>query len=245
MVPGLACIHHMPLTLLPAEPKSRLAASERAPRRGWRFVVPFLMVFCVAGCSSAATRVAAPVVRLVRVRTSGCISTETSTGFVVRPGMVITVAHALHDATTVAVDGDAAEVVAVNERMDAALLKWVGSPDRQVAFAPPTLGMAAHVLRWNHGRAQRIDANVTTVAPIDYSDLRLHTEYLRDGLLIDQESRPGDSGAPVIDRDGAVVGMLFASRVNDTPEGFAVASNELQALIAAGPAAQPWVGGCT
>lgn len=155
------------------------------------------------------------------------------------------VAHALHDATTVTVDGHAAEVISVNERIDAAMLRWAGSPDRKVMFAPPTQGSAAHVLRWNHDRVQRIDATITRVAPIDYSDLRLGTEYLRDGLLIDQESRPGDSGAPVINGDGAVVGMLFASRLGDTAEGFAVAANEVQALIASGASAQPWVGSCT
>ena len=168
-----------------------------------------------------------------------------SAGFVVRPGVVMTVAHAVREATKVSVDGQVAEVVAIDDRMDAALLRWPGGPDRQVVFAPPSVGAAVGVLRWSHDRVQRIDAMITTVAPIDYSDLRLHTEYLRDGVLIDHESRPGDSGAPVVDGDGSVVGMLFASRVGDTAQGFALASSEMQALIAAGPSANPWVGSCS
>jgi S1-C subfamily serine protease len=186
-----------------------------------------------------------PVLRLVRVNTSGCSpTTEISTGFIVRPGLVVTVAHALHDATKVTVEGKPAKVLAVDERMDAALLGIDDSPDRRVEFAEPNTPEAVRIMRWNHDRVQRLDATITALATIDFSDLRLHTEYLRSGFLIDKESRPGDSGAPILNADGRVVGMLFASSVNDPPQATALVASEIRALVAAGPSAAAWVGSC-
>jgi S1-C subfamily serine protease len=194
-------------------------------------------------CASAHDNV--PVVRLVQVVASGCISREVATGFVVQPGVVMTVAHALRDTKVITVDGRPATVVSVDERMDAALLHIDDSPERFVAFAEPVLSAGVDVLRWQQNRTQRVRATVTKVAPIEYSDLRLRTTWLRQGFLIDQESRAGDSGAPVLDNAGLVVGMLFASRIDGQVQGFALAASEMQTLIAAPPNVPAWVGVCS
>jgi S1-C subfamily serine protease len=194
-------------------------------------------------CASAHDDV--PVVRLVQVMASGCISREVATGFVVQPGVVMTVAHALRDTKVITVDGRPATVVSVDERMDAALLHIDDSPERFVAFAEPVSSASVDILRWQLNRTQRLKATVTTVAPIEYSDLHLHTTWLRRGFLIDQESRAGDSGAPVLDDAGRVVGMLFASRVDGQVQGFALAASEMQTLLSAPPAVPAWVGVCS
>jgi S1-C subfamily serine protease len=196
----------------------------------------------LVSCSSANDRV--PVVRLVQVTASGCTSKEVATGFIARPGTVMTVAHALRDTKVVSVDGKPATVVSVDERMDAALLQIDDSPERFVEFAEPVLSVNVDVLRWQRNRTQRIRATITTVAPIEYSDLRLKTTSLRQGFLLDQESRAGDSGSPVLDDTGRVVGMLFASRSDGQVQGFAVAASELHTLLAAPPILPAWVGIC-
>jgi S1-C subfamily serine protease len=196
----------------------------------------------LTGCSSPHHEV--PVVRLVQIVASGCISREAATGFIVRPGVVMTVAHALRDTKVITVDGRPATVVSVDERMDAAVLRIDESPERFVEFAEPVLSTDVSVLRWQLDRTQRLAATVTTVAPIEYSDLRLKTTWLRDGFLINQESRAGDSGAPVVDDTGRVVGMLFASRSDGQVQGFALAASEMQTLLAAPPVVPSWVGRC-
>jgi S1-C subfamily serine protease len=197
----------------------------------------------LAGCASTHDDV--PVVRLVQVVASGCISREIATGFMVTPGVVITVAHALRDTKVITVDGTPATVVALDERMDAALLRIDESPERFVEFAEPVLSTDVSILRWQRNRIQRLAAKVTTVASIEYSDLRLKTTWLRQGFLIDQESRAGDSGAPVVDDTGRVVGMLFASRLDGQVQGFALAASEMQTLLAAPPVVPSWVGTCS
>jgi S1-C subfamily serine protease len=200
-------------------------------------------VSSVSGCSSENDRV--PIVRLVQVTVSGCTSQEVATGFIARPGVVVTAAHALRDVTVVQVDGKPATVMSVDDRMDAALLRIDDSPQRFVEFADPVASVNVDVLRWQRNRTQRVGATITTVAPIEYSDLRLKTTSLRQGFLLDQESRAGDSGSPVLDDTGRVIGMLFASRSDGQVQGFAVAATELQALLAAPPTVPPWVGVCT
>lgn len=197
----------------------------------------------LAGCSSPHQEV--PVVRLVQVAASGCISREVATGFIVQPGVVMTVAHSLRDTKVITVDGRPATVLALDERMDAALLRISESPERFVEFAEPVLSTGVSVLRWQLNRTQRLEAMVTTVAPIEYSDLRLKTTWLRQGFLINKESRAGDSGSPVVDDTGRVVGMLFASRSDGQVQGFALAASEMQTLLAAPPVVPPWVGVCT
>jgi S1-C subfamily serine protease len=196
----------------------------------------------LTGCTSPHNEV--PVVRLVQIVASGCISREVATGFIVQPGVVMTVAHALRDTKVVTVDGRPAVVVSVDERMDAALLRIDESPERFVEFAEPVLSTDVSVLRWQLNRTQRLAAAVTTVAPIEYNDLRLKTTWLRDGFLINQESRAGDSGAPVVDDTGRVVGMLFASRSDGQAQGFALAASEMRTLLAAPPVLPSWVARC-
>jgi S1-C subfamily serine protease len=151
----------------------------------------------------------------------------------------------LRDAKVVTVDGKPATVVSVDDRIDAALLQIDDSPERFVEFAEPVLASNVSVLRWQRDRTRRLSATITTVAPIEYSDLRLKTTSLRQGFLLDQESRAGDSGSPVLDDNGRVVGMLFASRSDGEVQGFAVAASELQILLAAPATLPPWVGSCT
>ena len=199
----------------------------------------------LAGCSAGSSQRLVPIVRMVQVGASGCGSDEVAAGFVVRPGVVMTVAHVLADTSIVTVDGRPATVVSVDERMDAALLETDVGGERSVVFADPVLSDTAVILRWQARQLQRIDVTVTTVAPIDYSDLRLGTRWLRQGLLVDHESRAGDSGAPVLDQAGRVIGMLFASRTEGKPEGFALAASEMQALMSADPVVPGWVGRCS
>jgi S1-C subfamily serine protease len=233
------------VTTFPPQKRLKLAAqADRWAGRQWVGVLLVLgSVSSVVSCASRNDEV--PVVRLVQVAVSGCTSQEVATGFIARPGVVVTVAHALRDAKVVTVDGKPAAVVSVDERMDAALLQIDDSPERFVEFAEPVLSTTVAVLRWQRDRTQRLSATITTVAPIEYSDRRLKTTSLRQGFLLDQESRAGDSGSPVLDDTGRVVGMLFASRSDGEVQGFAVAASELRALLAAPPVLPPWVGVCT
>lgn len=200
------------------------------------------LAFATSSCATDSSR--APVVRLVRIEAVGCSAPEIATGFMVAAGFVVTVAHVLDNGKTFTVDGMPATVVSVDDRMDAALLHVANSADRSVEFADPFAPANVRLLRWRSERAQIVDVVVTQVATINFTDLRKHSDVNRSGLLIDHASVPGDSGSPLLNADGRVVGMLFASSVDSTEVGYAVSSMEVRTLLAAPKTVPPHVGSC-
>jgi S1-C subfamily serine protease len=53
----------------------------------------------------------------------------------------------------------------------------------------------------------------------------------RDALLLEGSVARGNSGGPVVDEDGAVVGVMFANSRGDAGTSFAVQAGELRALL--------------
>jgi S1-C subfamily serine protease len=131
-----------------------------------------------------------------------------ATGFVVAPGRVVTVAHAVGDGMVIvrSSDGEAREarVVRRDEELDLALLAVPGvEPD-----TAPALGATRLVVRRDGATTtvparilRRIDAHVRDAA----TDIVLD----RPALELSAAIGAGDSGAPVI-ADGRVAGVIFA-----------------------------------
>ena len=63
-------------------------------------------------------------------------------------------------------------------------------------------------------------------------DLFGDKRIVRDVLVLSTSLRPGDSGAPVVRDDGTVIGMAFAVGARRSTVGYALTSDELQAVMA-------------
>ena len=200
------------------------------PRSHW-FVVMGALV-AMTGVSCGADQALPPAI--VSVIAVGCGPVERiATGFAVGPDRVVTVAHTLRGATEIRVSDEAARLVGIDHRTDVAVLattrRLPGSPTTR--FAPPAVG-AARV-----GRSpDQITVSITKVAPIDIDEPRDTAQYRRDGLVASVTDRgdsivSGDSGSPVIDAQGRVVGVVFATDRDSGHSAFATSSTEVQALL--------------
>jgi S1-C subfamily serine protease len=190
-----------------------------------------------AGACGSSSRPRPPAAHIVRVAASGCsLADEVATGVVVADGLVLTAAHGLRGAREVRVDDRPARVVRLDRRTDAAIVAVPGL-DGAVVVAPAAGRGAVSVgLR---GGAQ--PAEVRRVITADVDEPADSTAYRREALELDAAIAPGDSGAPVLDRDGRLVGMVFATSRGTDRTAYAVAASELRPLLAGATATDPTV----
>jgi len=182
-------------------------------------------VLVVAGCAAGGTPTALiEFDRTREVRFSGCSRVdELAVGIDIGDGLVLTVAHAVRGATAVTADGTPAEVVAIDHRVDAALV----SVDERLS--PLVLGPGEGSLRLvtaDGARAVGVEREVT----VRIEEPRDGTVYERDGLVLDVVVAAGESGAAVVDGDGVLTGMVFAtSRTSE--RSYAVSATELRPFV--------------
>ena len=178
----------------------------------------------LAACSGVDAPVV-PAERVREVRATGCSpGDEIATGVDVGAGLVLTVAHPLRGASAVTVDGAPATVVALDHRIDAAVLA-AGRDLPAMAMARPAPG-PARLLTADGARAVHIGRPVT----VRIEEPRDGTVHARAGVVLDGALTQGDSGAAVIDRAGRLVGLAFATST-EAARAYAVSAAELQPLI--------------
>jgi S1-C subfamily serine protease len=149
-----------------------------------------------AGCGGAAGG-GAPAPLRVTVAT-GALQPDVATGFAVGGGRVVTVAHVLHGGGAVRVAGRPARVVRADRRLDLAVLAVPG------LRTPRAVGRGARVEVLRAGRPRALPARVEqhVTATLGHA--------VRPALEVSAAVEPGDSGAPVTDGAGRVVGVVFA-----------------------------------
>ena len=148
-------------------------------------------------------------------------------------GLALTVAHSFDEARAVRVVGIGgvevgAEVVMLDRDRDIAVLAF----DRD-AFGP----MAAQGLEMRSDADDPLDEarvvihrlDATFVEPVTIlrrASVTLDGEGRREGIEIDAEIERGDSGAPIVDDEGRIIAMVFAtSRTGQT--AWTIAASEL------------------
>jgi hypothetical protein len=192
--------------------------------RGFAAVcVPAVLAGAAIGHATGGEAAGDPVVVAVEAR-----GAQAATGFVVAPGRVVTVAHAVDGRITVR-GGDSvprpAVVVRRDDALDLALLSVRGL--RAGGGLAPA---ATHVVVRRDGAQRaapavvrrRIDARVRT------GDGRLIAR--RPALELRADIRPGDSGAPLVE-DGRIAGIVFARSSERAGVAYAVDAAVLARLL--------------
>ena len=191
---------------------------------------------------------------VVRVTSFGCGVESIGSGFVVRPDQVLTAAHVLAGGRAISVELGTkivpATIVAFDPGADLALLQLsrgelrnslrVASND-SIANDSESKGATldtdfenqAEVLGFVDGgplkaRSVRSSTALSEVGRDIFDERRVN----RKVLLLAADLGPGDSGAPVIDRNGTVVGLVFSRAPDRKTTAFALAASELRRFLA-------------
>jgi S1-C subfamily serine protease len=171
---------------------------------------------------------------VVRVELEGATkAAETATGFVAAPGRIVTVAHVLDpDRRLVIRSGGKQQrgrVLRVDRRNDLALIAVPGGGSAPKLRPGIGAGATVRIIAIRDGKPTVLQARVRR--PIRATVRGPGTgPYRRRALELSARVHPGDSGAPVVDRDGRVTGVLFARLSNGAPTAYAVDASALQAF---------------
>ncbi len=165
------------------------------------------------------------------IRADACGYVLSGTGFVVRPGYVVTNAHVVAGSGSIAVGRDGgpqARAVAVlfDPNLDIALLyvpDLAAAPALTLAGQVPGHGTLAAALGHPGGGAlTTIAAAVTSSYQAEGRDIYGTSLVSRQIIELRAAIIQGDSGGPVVLRDGTVGGVVFAQAQTDPDVGYAL-----------------------
>jgi S1-C subfamily serine protease len=205
-----------------------------------------MLVMVVAGCgpieSVQSVESTAPAVdpaqRAVRIETTGCgyASDRTGSGVAIGDGLVLTVAHLVARADTVAASvGDGgpvdALVTAVDLDLDLALLQLPLNGVHDIEMA--SVGAGAEGLVVGGAASGTVPFAVKKVVSLSIEEILGTDLHSRLGYELEATTAPGDSGAGAYDNEDGLIGILFATG-KDGESSWVTSSVEIENFLASG-----------
>nr|WP_205266906.1 acid resistance serine protease MarP [Mycolicibacterium sphagni] len=182
---------------------------------------------------------AKPSVVKIRGVAPGCQKVLEGTGFVIAPNRVMSNAHVVagSDSVTVEAEGQTydATVVSYDPNEDISILDVPNLPQRPLVFAdqPAKSGTDAVVLGYpGGGEFAATPARVRETIELNGPDIYRTTTVNREVYTIRGTVRQGNSGGPLINRAGQVLGVVFGAAVDDNDTGFVMTANEVSRQLA-------------
>lgn len=214
--------------------------SERESRCGFRpakHVFALVVIVCLAACGPPSTEQLAESV--VRVEALPCGRTGVGTGTVLDRGFVLTNAHIVAGSTddvTVRTHDDVvweAAVVGFDPERDLALLAVNGLELGGVELGDAEVGSQGTIL----ARPRGVDLEVLEVSVVRTfnatgDDIYGEGDVSRGALELSVDVVPGVSGAGVYDRQGRVVGVVFAESRRRDAVTYALTGAEIRQFLA-------------
>jgi S1-C subfamily serine protease len=181
----------------------------------------------------------------VRAESRGCGTAQVGSGWVLSPRHVVTNAHVVtgSDRVRVSVRGTGRErearVVAFDPDRDVAVLDVPGLEARRLTQGQPLdtgdpavlAGFPGDEGLWVGGA--RVRGTLTAQGADIYGD----RPVVREIYSLRSQVRRGASGGPVLDPQGRVVGMVFATSLDDPDTGYALTLDEIAPVLRRGAAA--------
>ncbi|MDQ2635891.1 MAG: MarP family serine protease, partial [Actinomycetota bacterium] len=175
-----------------------------------------------------------PSVVKIRGVAPGCQKVLEGSGFVVGPDRVMSNAHVVagSDSVTIEADGQTYEayVVSYDPEADISILDVPNLPSQPLQFAetPASTGTDAVVMGYpGGGDFVATPARVREIIELSGPDIYRTNTVEREVYTIRGTVRQGNSGGPMIDRDGDVLGVVFGAAVDDADTGFVLTADEV------------------
>lgn len=171
----------------------------------------------------------------IRAIAPSCQKELEGSGFVVSDHSVMSNAHVVAGSNSVTVqdaDGTSydATVVSYDPRVDISILNVPGlaAPPLAFANAPAATGTDALVMGFpNASSFEATPARIREVINLNGPDIYRTTTVTRQVYTIRGTVRQGDSGGPMVDLNGHVLGVVFGAAVDDAETGYALTANQV------------------
>ncbi|MGH3450396.1 MAG: MarP family serine protease [Haloechinothrix sp.] len=199
--------------------------------------------------TSAVVRDVRPSVLKIRGDAPSCSRSLEGSGFVIAPRRVMTNAHVVAGTARVAVESNGdmlpATVVYFDPGTDVAILAVPDLTAPALPFTPDsaTAGDSAIVLGYPlDGPYTATAARVRQRIQLQGPDIYDSSTVRRDVFTVRAEIKSGNSGGPMIDPEGQVIGVVFGASVQDPDTGFALTAEEVAPEVGEAPDMRSEVG---
>jgi uncharacterized membrane protein required for colicin V production len=183
---------------------------------------------------------AAPSVVKVRSLAPSCQKVLEGTGFVIAPDRVMTNAHVVAGSSSVQIYASGnpldATVVSYDPSVDIAILAIPNLPPPPLAFSEAEAKTGTNVVVLGYpggGNFTATPARIREAIKLSGPDIyRDPTPVTRDVYTIRANVEQGNSGGPLIDLSGHVLGVVFGAAVDDPDTGFVLTAGEVAGQMA-------------
>jgi S1-C subfamily serine protease len=189
----------------------------------------------------AVTRDRSSVVKIAGSAPS-CSRKLEGSGFVVAPQRVLTNAHVVAGTSSVAVRSEKgtldARVVYFNPEVDEAVLAVPGMSAKPLHLVSGSVdrGQDGLVLGYPlDGPYTAMPARVRKKISLRGPDIYSEKQVTRDVYTLRAKVRSGNSGGPLVEPDGKVLGVVFGAATDDSETGFALTNSEVRPVVAKAP----------
>ncbi|TDZ97624.1 MarP family serine protease [Mycobacteroides salmoniphilum] len=202
---------------------------------------------------SAAVPKSEPSVVKINAVAHQCLKSLEGSGFVVAPQRVMSNAHVVAGTDRVTVESSGrtleATVISYDPEMDLSILDVPGltAPPLPLTDKPGKTGDNAIILGYpGGGNYAATPARIREIFAHNGPDIYESKSVTRQMYSLRGTVRQGNSGGPLIDATGRVLGIVFGAAKNGTETGYALTANEIRNQITSTAASQPAdTGSCT
>jgi len=170
---------------------------------------------------------------VVKVSSLGCGGIVTGSGIPLGNGYVVTNAHVVSGTASHSIqkpDGTSyrAEVVYFDPERDVAVLYAPAFTAPGLTFGSAQRGTEGAAIGYPGGQAEKIVPAVVDGSVIaEGRDIYNENLVTRQIFVLQANVRPGNSGGPLLDLQGRVLGMVFATSASDPNQAYALTDQEM------------------